>query len=281
MASGKYVYFLDSDDTVEPNLLETVVPYMEQGADLVAFTFRELYDNGDRELPWKHETGEYYTDSPKKKLDFIQRVILQSKIGWDAWSRIFVREKIEQYGLRFADNRKIFAEDLYFSLCYCAHVEHIISLDECLYNCRLRTDSIMGVQNTRNNLPRIMLLADSVLEYYNQFEDCALLRENFGRIWFQIFMNQFMFQILNVEDQQSFRETIIRDLSDWDALSDILKQQMKDTLFWKKQYSFVRFFELHANVEFLLHGNLRKFKLSCWLVRRIKNQYERFGQLVP
>lgn len=281
VATGKYIYFLDGDDSIRPNLLETLVPYMEQGADLAVFTFQGFYDSGDQQTPWVHATGEYDVDTQDKRLEFIHKVLLQSKIGWDAWSRMFVRERIEAYGLRFEDNRKIFAEDLYFSLCYCAHAEHIVSLEDCLYNYRLRSDSIMRVQGARNNLPRIQMLAECVREYYNRFEDCALLRENFDRLWYQIIMNQFMYQILNVEDQVSFRDTIIREIPNWDQVSQMLKQQRKDASFWKTQYSFVRYLEIRANAEFLLEGNYRKFSISKWIVRKIKNLYERMGRPVP
>ena len=281
IASGKYVYFLDSDDTIEPHLLQTVVPHMEQGADLVAFTLRGFYDDGTVLPPWQRECGTYDLSEPEKRMAFFHRTLLQTKIGWEACLRIFSREKLEAHGLRFADNRRIFAEDLYFSLCYCAHAERIVSLGDCLYNYRLRPDSIMGVQSTRNNLPRILKLADSVLEYYYRFEDCALLRDNFDRLLYQIFMNQFGYQILNVEDPSAFRETILRELPDWEGLSDLLKQQRKDAAFWKKQYSLVRYLEMTANVNFLLEGDLRKFKTAGWIVRKIRNVYERLGRPVP
>lgn len=281
VATGKYVYFLDADDSIRPNLLETLVPYMEQGADLVAFTFQGFYDNGAQQPPWKHETGEYDLSSAEKRLAFFHRILLQSKIGWDAWSRMFVRKKIEAYGLRFVDNRKIFAEDLFFSLCYCAHADRVVSIDDCLYNYRLRSDSIMGVENTRNNLPRIMALADSVLAYYSQFDDCTLLCREFPRLWYQMVVNQFVYQILNVEDQEAFRKVIVRDVPDWDAFAAALKQQLADKAFWKKQYSRVRYLELTSGVRFLLGGSLGGFKACGWIVRRIKNQYERLDKPVP
>ena len=281
IAAGKYVYFLDSDDTIATDLLETVVPIMEQGADLVTFTLQGYYDDGTVQPPCKRECGTWLLHTPEERLEFFHRTLLQTKIGWEACLRMFSREKIEEYGLRFADNRKIFAEDLYFSLCYCAHAEHIVSIDACLYNYRLRSDSIMGVQNTRNNLPRILALADSVLEYYNRFEDCALLRREFDRIWYQIFMNQFVYQILNVEDPVSFRGAVIREITDWQQVFWLLEQQLRDGAFWKKQYSYVRYFEMTANGRFLLEGGFWKFRISNWLVRKIKNLYERMGRPVP
>ena len=36
-----------------------------------------------------------------------------------------------------------------------------------------------------------------------------------------------------------------------------------------------------AGAEFLLEGNLRKFTASSWIVRKIRNLYERMGKPVP
>ena len=281
VASGKYIYFLDSDDSIQPHLLETLVPYLEQGADLVAFSLQGFYDDGTVLPPGIRQTGDFVTDTPEKRMQFYHRVLLQGKIGWEAWSRIFVRDKIERYGLRFADNRKIFAEDLFFSLCYCAHAEHIVSIDACLYNYRLRSDSIMGVENTRNNLPRILVLADHVLNYYRQFDDCTLLAENFPRLWYQLIMNQFVYQILNSDAPGDFRAAVIRDFPDWPQVEQRLKAQLADSGFWRKQYSPARYLELTANARFLLGGNVKMMQASNWIVRRIKNQYERINRIVP
>ena len=38
-ASGKYIYFVDSDDYIDKTLLATIVPYMRKGYDLVAFSY--------------------------------------------------------------------------------------------------------------------------------------------------------------------------------------------------------------------------------------------------
>ena len=39
-AKGEYVYFLDSDDMMDPELLETAVPCMDSGWDMTVFGFR-------------------------------------------------------------------------------------------------------------------------------------------------------------------------------------------------------------------------------------------------
>ena len=66
----------------------------------------------------------------------------------------------------FEDNRKIFAEDLYFSICYCCHTTKIVNIQESLYRYYVRADSIMGVQKAILNAGRMTELCKAVLNYF-------------------------------------------------------------------------------------------------------------------
>jgi len=279
VATGTYIYFLDGDDTIEPTLLETVTARMDQGYDLVAFSTRGFYDDGTVLPPWHRETGIYDLQTPEKRKDFIHRTLLQTRIGWEACTRMFSGAIIRRHGLRFADNRRIFAEDLHFSLCYCAHAEKIISISDCLYNYRQRRDSIMGQQTVRNNMDRICLLADAVEAHYENSEDCIELADNFSMIRYQILMNQAGFQLLNVPDQSAFRQELMEKLGCWPEISDLLKEKNKSRGEWKAYYSPLRYYEVIQNTKFLLDGNVERWKRSAWLIQKIRNLQERIDRI--
>lgn len=275
VAVGNYIYFLDGDDSIAPNLLETVVSYMENGHDLAVFTFRSFYDDGTFLPPWPRKKGSYQMNTPEERRDFVHKVLMQTQMGWEAWSRIFVRKIIEKYHLRFADNRKIFAEDMYFSLCYCAHISKIVCIDDCLYNYRQRRDSIMGQQTGRNNVVRIEQLAQEVLKHYQQWDDCKLLADHFAFLHFQIMMNQFIFQLQYVSDPEQYRSDVISSLINWSEIQGIIRRNMTNRSEMKKYYSPLQYFEVVQNAEFLLGGSLRKLRVSNRLIQKIKNQKER------
>ena len=263
-ASGEYVYFLDSDDRVEPELLEQVVPELEKGAELVVFGYRRLPESGIPEPGRQYESREIRLDSQKKRLDFFCGELIPGKLGWEAWSRIFVREKIEQYGLRFADNRKIFAEDLYFSLCYCAHAETIRCMEGCFYQYRIRENSIMGVQQTRSNLGRIGRLAEAVLTYYRRFDDCQVLAENFDSLYYYLMAGQFTYQMWASQlPPAEYRELVREEITDWGAMEDRLRNHLRK----KGRLGGARERELRANVLFLLGGSEFALRLRCRLLR--------------
>lgn len=279
VATGKYVCFIDSDDIADPSLLETVIPYMEKGYDLTAFCFQGFYDDGTilQFLPRKKST--WILENEEKRKAFIHKKLLQGAIGWEAWSRVFVREIIENYHLRFEDNREIFAEDMFFSLCYCAHAKQIMNLDTVLYHYRQRKDSIMRQETGRNNMGRIQKLVQAVLDHYRTCDDCTLLVEDFQFLHFQIIMNQFISQISNVSDYASFRDEIRAKTSDWDQIRGMIQKQLSDKGKLITYYPPLRYFELTRNASFLLGGSPVVLKISNWFVLKIRNQKERVYNL--
>lgn len=187
-AVGKYIYFLDGDDYIEPNLVETVLQHMKPGVDLVAFPYLAHRPNGAISES-KAQIGCYELPDGKSRAEFVLDILLQYKIGWEAWSRMYIREKIERYHLRFADNREIFAEDLYFFLCYCARAEQVVCIPDALYHYILRTDSIMGANQQKLNIGRMDRLARHVKAYYQRIGDCQELLAVFPQIYYYIIMN--------------------------------------------------------------------------------------------
>lgn len=279
IAVGKYVYFLDSDDSVVPELLQTVIPRMEEGNDLVAFRLQTVYSNGRIELPKKGIFRQFYLRTPEDKRQFIHSTLLPSRIGWEACTRVFLREKIERYGLRFADNRVIFAEDLYFSLCYCAHAEQICCIEEILYNYRIRNDSIMSTQSKKSSVGRVHQLAKKVLEYYSQFEDCAGLVEHFSTIYYQIMAGQFLFQLWTSDKHPlEFREESLGLVEDPELMKKWLCKQLENRTELKKYYSPIEEMELYYHIQFLLGGSWLRLRLQCKLIRMFRPLLDSFGK---
>ena len=267
MAKGQYIYFFDSDDTIAPNLLETLVREMDQGLDMLVFNYNVM-EEGKPLAPDKTLTlGDFDLSSQEKRLTFLRDTLVPGNIGWEAWSRVFVREKIEKYGLRFADNRQIFAEDLYFSLCYLAHGDKLRCIPDCLYNYRVRQDSIMGVQHVKSNLGRISKLGQAVLSYYRRFDDCSLLTERFREIYYYLMAGQFTYQMwASGAEPAEFRELVKEEMTDWDFMEQLLREYLSKPM--RKHSHYEK--ELRANVQFLLGGSEAMLKLRIKLLNLLR-----------
>lgn len=267
-AIGEYILFFDSDDTIFPELLETTVAVMDEGNDLVSFHLQGMFVNSEEKATCHKTTRTYDLGLEDLRYKFIQRVLLPYEIGWEACTRVFRRSLIEEYELRFADNRKIFAEDLYFSLCYCAHASKIVSLDRILYNYRLRNDSIMGVQKRRNNIGRINELSKAVLEHYRQHDDCKILLKNFDLVHMQIVVQQFLNQLWTSGiDPIEFQKLTREMTEDWDFLEQHIKSAMRRQDLLQQLRSVERVLTLRSHADYLLGGSWVKLRVKCKLIR--------------
>lgn len=169
-ARGKYIYFVDGDDYIESNLIELALPYMEVDWDMVIFGHYENWMDGTETIR-KREQREFRFESLEDRSCFISEELLAYRLGWEPWNRVFRRDIIEKFGIRFEDHKKIFSEDLYFCLCYCAHIRNSISLGDCLYHYVQRPESTMWTKGKQILLNEMNELSKSVLDHYKLFPD--------------------------------------------------------------------------------------------------------------
>lgn len=259
LASGKYIYFLDSDDWIDEKLLEHVVSYMRKGYDLVAFNSYWAEADGNFEKV-THLLAAFEINDDLSRSEFYMGTFLLSKIGWSAWDRVFKRSIIEDNGIRFADNNKIFLEDLYFSCCYCAHVKNIISLDDRLLYYRQRENSILHNEKTEVNFNRINELAKAVYCYYKKHDACNGLLSIFPQVYYLILFN-YLVSFRKNQTMDEIRTILLNDVKDKAFMTDQLKQFKKQQFISEKAYSKKKFYEMKSNSKFILDNNRFTYKL--------------------
>ncbi len=271
ISTGKYIYFLDSDDTIKSDLIETVVEHMDSGNDMVSFRYDILSPDGQsRTVPYA--VGSFDLFEPKERMDFIIQSLLRYKIGWEAWSRMYSRALIEKYGLRFADNRLIFAEDLYFCLCYCAHAKRIKSISGSYYNYLLREDSIMGHDAQKLNIGRMNELAKAVLAHFQKWNDCDILIDIFPAIHYLI--------ISNVMDRamsgltmslKDFRDAVLNDIADKEFFKLQAEQLPRYRRYLNQTVAGSQTMESLSFVKYLLDGNYTALRIRNRMIYKFAN----------
>lgn len=259
LAEGKYIYFLDSDDWIDEKLLERVINYMRKGYDLVAFNSYWAETGGNFEKV-THLSDSFEINDDLSRNEFYLGTFLLSKIGWSAWDRVFKRSIIEDNEIRFADNNKIFLEDLYFSCCYCAYVKNIISLDDRLLYYRQRENSILHTEKSEVNFNRINELAKAVFCYYNNHDACNGLLSIFPQIYYLILFN-YLVSFRNNQTMGQIRNILLKDVKDKDFMFDQLKQFKSQQYLSEKAYSKKKFYEMKSNSKFLLDNNRNTYSL--------------------
>lgn len=262
VAEGSYIYFLDGDDKMDPNLLETVIPPMNQGADMVVFNYRELYQDGTTKDHFFQGKGDFFLEREEQRLDFLTNIFLTYKIGWEPWDRIFRRDLIEKYAIRFEEGRVNLAEDLYFCLCYCAHARTIRCIEDRLYSYVQRESSTMATQGYAINAQRYVTLAKAVLDYFRSSPDCGCFVEGFPTFFYRILAEQLLTQFeASGLPAPEFREILKAQITDWEFFENHLRRQLQQPKVVMAGYPRRRGWEQRSLIQFLLDGGYTRFRL--------------------
>lgn len=173
ISSGKYVAFVDSDDTIQENYIELLLKTIEkENFDIVACGYTDISIYGITKL------NDFYIDKniiDKEK--FINNIF--TGVGGTLWGKIFKSKIIKENNIKM--NEEIFmCEDMLFVLEYITKCTSFGAVKENLYNYnRINDDSISSKINFTyyNNLIKVMNLIENILEeshYSKEFIDKIL-----------------------------------------------------------------------------------------------------------
>ncbi len=258
IAQGKYIYFVDSDDCIESNLLSDMYENMQCGYDMVYFNYSFTYEDGSvRKHNWAAMQDYVLDDSSRP--DFIANTVIPGAIGYSVWSRFFKKEIIENNNLRF-DTKLAYAEDLLFTICYYLHAEKIAYVNQYGY-CYLQREGTLTAEsgnkakfNQYNNVSRelwhYMYECRSEITYVFPLICFALIcqaAENYMLVGLQerrlISANKLRALVYDdIEDKCFFEKYLNEALEKSDMLSDIyppselkIKKEMIEFLLGKRE----------------------------------------------
>lgn len=166
VCNGKYIAFIDADDTIEKTYVEKLVSTIENNRlDIVSCGYIDQSKYGNIKL------NDFYNEDIRlEKKEFINRIF--NGVGGTVWGKIFKRNIIIDNNIRM--NSNIFmCEDMIFVLEYAIKCERYGVINENLYNYnRLNEDSISSKINLcyYNNLIKVIEEIEDILRK-NEFED--------------------------------------------------------------------------------------------------------------
>ncbi len=146
-AKGEYITFIDSDDKVAPEFLESMVSHMDE-ADCVEVGI--IYFKDESELLQSKTRGVWFDKYLFNKSGIFDiKPSLFKYLYMAVWNRLFKREIIEKYNLRFLEN--IWMEDNHFSYSYLFHCKKIYEVGKKYYFYRNRDGSVCNVKRPVEN----------------------------------------------------------------------------------------------------------------------------------
>lgn len=145
IASGEWVWFIDSDDTIEENALALLSEKFSHKPDLIIFN--------------KEKNEVYHKDGR-----FFDEYYFKYRFGFEPWNKLYKLNIIRQNGLQFDTEEKI-GEDLLFNIIYYNFAENYLFTDLKLYNYRIREDSAMGEKDPER-LEKQLSVYSKIYDFY-------------------------------------------------------------------------------------------------------------------
>ena len=146
VCNGEYVFFVDSDDYLDYDMIETLVHNsVDNGLDYCKATFRRIDNVGNIRFQKKYNNELFKGEAIKK--DLLPRLIGSSNkkhdsIEMSATGCFYKLEIIKKHKINFPSERKMISEDLIFNIDYLGYSKKAMVIDYCGYNYRINNESL-------------------------------------------------------------------------------------------------------------------------------------------
>ena len=155
VAKGDYIIFVDSDDFIEPDMIEYMVNTIKKyNSDIIQCSFINLYKNTEK---FKQDKIVEQRISSK---DFLELFLTK----WDSslfWNKLFKRDVIEN--VFFKEGRCI--DDEFFTYKCVINSKNIVTSNKIVYNYRMRKSGVMKSESSQKQI-----LKDRVDYLYERYE---------------------------------------------------------------------------------------------------------------
>lgn len=163
---GRYLLFVDGDDTIEKDCLESVEPILDEEACLPVFGMRFDYWKDDKIVRHKTQSVAFpdshtVSEVAKEFYSFFEDNVLSS-----ACNKVFPAGLLRENGLRFTESMPLY-EDLTFVLNCLPHFERIYVIDKGLYHYR----NIIGKEHLDRRVSDLSALRENLIPLNRAFRE--------------------------------------------------------------------------------------------------------------
>ena len=162
LCRAELITTVDSDDYIDPETYAELLPRMTEQTDLICFGVQVEAND----LDWGNKMQRYFTLPDEQTLAATPQLV--AKLNDTAWNKIYRRELIERFQLRYPHG--IWYEDFSFTRMYSSICRNIRLTPKRYYHYVLRESSIMG-QSLKHKTPKVIDRLTSmgvVLDFYER-----------------------------------------------------------------------------------------------------------------
>ena len=189
-AHGDWICFIDADDWVEKDYIETIKKFIDifRDADLIEFGFRNILEDGK-------EVHSVFSD---KVYNDPFTFIRSSQYKHVLWNYIFKRNIINDNRIRFVNNLK-YSEDQNFILKYIFVSQLIIVDSHILYNYCYRRGSAVNSQKTYDQVSAYML---ACLDFIKYIRKRSINEDRYENYILQYFVTEYFYYLDCLKDKK-------------------------------------------------------------------------------
>lgn len=174
IAVGQYVYFLDSDDYIEPNTLEIMIKKMRDNSiDIVIGGVKPFFEGKIKPNNFDNMVNYFSVFDKQVILDANQ--ILQLPVI--ACEKLYKKSIIDEYNLRFDEG--LINEDEAFNWYYNTKIKFGIFVPNKFYNYLIRPDSIVGNKQKGQKIGDLLQIVDKVYEHLKTYKLLSKYKRKF------------------------------------------------------------------------------------------------------
>ena len=164
-ATGEYIYFMDSDDKADRNLLQLCYDYAQQTqADFIFFDGEKLMEDGANPVSWNYQRTHLLEEHQRYDGETLLNMMLNTKKHNCVVWLLFIRKVyLERINLHFYEG--IIHEDELYTTILTLSSDNIYCLKRSLVSHRIRSASTMGISYSKRNINCYLTVADELLKF--------------------------------------------------------------------------------------------------------------------
>ena len=174
---GEYIFFVDSDDVIKVDILETLIPFMTENVDIVGCD----YSSKKEDLTLQTTPDIIFKGNSSEA---ILNCLHYGAVRAFAWSKLYRRNIVEE--VLFP--KGLIYEDIYTGVANLKYIRNIVVISSIGYYYRRRSDSITGKKHSEKTLD-IFKICNLLLEEFSNHKLLAYI----GRFNFLMIIDYFAY----------------------------------------------------------------------------------------